>query len=202
LLGNPRLDHLSAYELTLAEGTPLWDQRSTLALPSEDAIVEMASIVESLCRESGLYRYEISNYAKAGHECRHNLAYWRHEPYVGLGPGAHSYIHPRRWANNPDLNAYVKAVGNGLLPQGFSEELSDRQLAHEMIMLGLRTAEGIDEVRLEERTGMRLDQGRRGEYLGSLAGKGMIVHQPPSWKLTSGGMLIADAITREIVACE
>ena len=104
---------------------------------------------ETLCdrlHQAGYDHYEISNFAHPGYRARHNSAYWRHVPYIGLGPGAHSFLDGRRMWNKEDLSAYLEAGKSGDFSsvQG-GEVLDNEQMAMEKIMLGLRTAEGVEE---------------------------------------------------------
>ena len=138
--------HISSYQLSVEEGSAL---ASLMAKGkwSEASDEVCAQQYETLCetlREAGYHHYEISNFAQPGYEARHNSAYWNHTPYIGLGPGAHSYIPDSRKWNNPDLMAYIEAGKTG----GFSavsggEILTAEQLGLERLMLGLRTSEGL-----------------------------------------------------------
>ena len=142
--------HISAYQLSVEEGSMLekliakgrWREAS-----DEECSRQYDILCETLA-EAGYHHYEISNFALPGYEAVHNSAYWRHVPYVGLGPGAHSfmdYLSMRRW-NAPDLKAYVEAGKSGDFStvQG-GEHLCQDQLMMEKIMLGLRTSAGIPE---------------------------------------------------------
>ena len=104
---------------------------------------------EMLCtvlRQAGYEHYEISNFAMPGYQAKHNSAYWKHVPYVGLGPGAHSFLDGKRLWNADDLSAYLKAGSNGDFSEiRSSETLDQNQKKIEKIMLGLRTASGVDE---------------------------------------------------------
>lgn len=143
--------HISCYQLGIDSGSALEKMldRGMIILPSEDECAsEYARICEYL-QSRGYNHYEISNWAQAGFESRHNSAYWNHTPYMGFGPGAHSLLMSgnsciRRW-NNSDAAAYIAAAsaGNFDSVRG-SETLSAEQLREERIMLGLRTSRGID----------------------------------------------------------
>ncbi len=114
--------HLSAYELTIEESTPFGRHRRLLPLPSEDTILEMTQLILFESRKHGFEQYEVSNYSKPGFECKHNLAYWDHTPYIGLGTSAHSYINRQRYSNIKDVETYIQKLSTGGFPIDFIEE--------------------------------------------------------------------------------
>jgi oxygen-independent coproporphyrinogen-3 oxidase len=111
---------------------------------SDEVCAQQYEILCETLRQAGYHHYEISNFAQPGHEARHNSAYWNHTPYIGLGPGAHSYIpNSRKW-NNPDLMAYIDAGKSGdFSAVSGGEDLTEEQLGLERLMLGLRTSKGL-----------------------------------------------------------
>ena len=149
--------HISSYQLSVEPGSALAGMvaRGVWSEASEDLCARQYEI---LCHElsaAGYNHYEISNFARPGYEAVHNSAYWKHLPYIGLGPGAHSFIPGlteegservvREW-NNPDLQAYIDAASENCFASVRDfEELTAEQLVLEHIMLGLRTSEGVDE---------------------------------------------------------
>lgn len=139
-------DHVSYYELTLAPETPFGQRyrKGQPPLPGEDAVLAMEDQALALLEAGGLKRYEVSNYARPGHECRHNQDTWRGGDYLALGPGGHAHLSGVRWAYLPDVAAYLDAVEAGGEPLAMREELSGRQRALELMLLGLRTVEGVD----------------------------------------------------------
>ena len=144
--------HISSYQLSVEEGSALaglmakgqWEEAS------DDVCAQQYEILCDTLHGAGYHHYEISNFAQPGCEARHNSAYWNHSPYVGLGPGAHSFSPNIRQWNNPDLGAYIKAGESGdfSLVQG-CEELSQEQLDIEHLMLGLRTSAGVSKAFLD-----------------------------------------------------
>lgn len=135
-------EHISAYSLIVEEGTPLagWVQSGRLTLPDEEADREMYHLTKSVLSQSGYGRYEISNYAVRGYECRHNCGYWRRADYVGFGLGASSLINNVRFKNGDDLSRYLAS------PTGCREQfqtLSKGEQMEEFMFLGLRLTEGI-----------------------------------------------------------
>lgn len=139
-------DHLSLYELTLGPETPFGRAFTQYQppLPSEGLMVVMEDQAREFMERAGLKRYEVSNFSRLGRECRHNQDTWRGGDYLALGPGAHGHLAGRRWALKADLGAYLEAAAQGQEALEFSEELTPQQRALELIMLGLRTVEGVD----------------------------------------------------------
>jgi oxygen-independent coproporphyrinogen III oxidase len=148
-------DHVSIYLMEIDEGSHLGKEvlaggqrYSADALPTDD---EMASFYEHACvrlAAEGFEHYEISNWAKPGFRSRHNLKYWRREPYLGLGAGAHSFDGMRRWANSHDPGGYVAAISRDQLPVEQEEVVTSQQAHEEEIFLGLRLLEGVELAKL------------------------------------------------------
>lgn len=142
-------DHISLYGLTVEEGTPFeaLEKRGDLSLPAEEEIVDMYRLAWDLLGEEGWNRYEFSNWALPGRECRHNLDCWRLSDYDGAGVAAHGFRRrptPLRYGNVEDVEEYIARAAAGRELRAFTEELDERTVAAEGLMLGLRTAEGID----------------------------------------------------------
>jgi oxygen-independent coproporphyrinogen-3 oxidase len=139
-------EHLSCYQLTLEEGTP-WaalKAQGFLRPPPEETERELFLLTSEFLEERGYLHYEISNFAKgAAHRSRHNRKYWQHLPYLGLGPGAHSFKEGVRWWNHRSLDDYSRALAHGLAPRAGSETLTPAQLRLEALYLGFRTREGV-----------------------------------------------------------
>ena len=136
-------EHISAYSLIIEEGTPF--SRMQLSLPGEEEEYTMMEETQDVLSARGYLRYEISNYAKPGYECRHNLGYWERKEYLGLGLGAASYIGHRRFSNVRDLKTYLGRKGR---PSEIRENIRTLDLQDEMaefMFLGLRKTEGIRE---------------------------------------------------------
>jgi len=146
-------DHISAYGLSLEEGTPLLELVDTGKVPEPEGNDDPQWVqwtVERLA-QVGYERYEVSNFSHIGFECRHNLVYWHNQPYIGFGAGAWSYLAGKRQRNEPDVTAYIKAVQmkNGLITEA---ETLDREAAlGETMMLGLRLVQGVDLAELSKR---------------------------------------------------
>src|SRR5580704_8106796 len=158
-----RPEHVSIYMMEIDEASRLGlevlqsgERYSAKALPSDDA---MANYYEYGCRElaaAGYGHYEISNWGLPGFESRHNLKYWRREPYFGFGAGAHSFNGPQRWANAHDPAAYADSVLRGHFPVEQLENVSQGQALEEELFLGLRQLAGIDLKSIEEKYGAAL----------------------------------------------
>ncbi len=156
-------EHISIYMLEIDEGSRLGKESlaggsrySAQDIPSDDA---MAEAYESACvclASAGYEHYEISNWALPGFRSRHNLKYWRREPYIGLGAGAHSFDGSRRWSNMHDSAKYVTCIENGLSPREQMEPVTAQQALEEELFLGLRQLEGINLARIEEKYGVGL----------------------------------------------
>ena len=136
--------HISAYSLIIEEGTPFELQygQGSDALPDEDTEREMYKQTAKLLEEQGYKRYEISNYATDGRECRHNMGYWNRTEYLGLGIGAASMMNNRRFSNGPDFREYIS---NPLGQRGEVTELSYEEQMEETMYLGLRMTAGVPE---------------------------------------------------------
>lgn len=136
-------EHISAYSLILEEGTPLYEryEKGELELPDEDTDREMYQETKAILGKAGYKRYEISNYAKKGYECRHNLGYWRRKNYAGFGIGAASLVENRRFRNGEGLRAYLD---NPLGCRGEVKWLTRQEQMEEFMFLGLRMTDGVD----------------------------------------------------------
>jgi oxygen-independent coproporphyrinogen-3 oxidase len=177
-----RPEHISIYLFEIDEGSRLGKEilsggsrYSASAVPSEDAMAESYEFACERLARAGYEHYEISNWALPGFRSRHNLKYWRREPYLGFGAGAHSFDGRSRWANAHDPAAYVAAIEAGRLPIEQLEEVTPKQALDEELFLGLRQLEGIDLAEIEARyAGERARSGgaalerREAQYNGSL----------------------------------
>lgn len=139
-------DHISCYQLTLEEGTPLAEQfrRGEVVLPDDSLQADFFCNTSKFLEENGYLHYEVSNFARPGRESRHNRKYWNHVPYLGLGPAAHSFDGRRRWWNHRSVKTYREDLAAGKPPVADSELLTDEQLRLEALFLGFRTRKGVD----------------------------------------------------------
>jgi oxygen-independent coproporphyrinogen-3 oxidase len=155
-----RPEHISIYLFEVDEGSRLGrellsggSRYSAAAVPSDDAMAESYEFACDRLREAGHDHYEISNWARPGFRSRHNLKYWRREPYLGFGAGAHSFDGGWRWANAHDPAAYAAAIEQGRLPVEQLEEVTPKQALDEELFLGLRQLDGIDLATIEAQYG-------------------------------------------------
>jgi oxygen-independent coproporphyrinogen-3 oxidase len=152
--------HVSIYLLEVDEGSRLGleilrggSKYSATCVPTDDAMAESYDLARTLLAQAGYEHYEISNFAKPSFASEHNRKYWRREPYLGFGAGAHSFSGNQRWANARDAAAYVQAIAAGRTPVEESEVISAAQALEEELFLGLRQLKGIDLDRLNQRYG-------------------------------------------------
>lgn len=189
--------HLSLYSLSVEEGTPFSreQRRGSLILPTEDEEVAMAEMANTVLRQAGMQRYEIASWAIPGFESRHNLGYWRLDPYVGLGTGAHSYYQHRRYAHSRDLKAYLKDP----LPMIPSEPLTQREEMEEFMFLGLRKlVEGVAPSRFHRRFGVSLDE-IYGNAIRHLRSMGMLEMLEDRLVLTGQAVPVANNVFMEFL---
>ncbi len=196
--------HVSAYSLTIEPRTRLGKQLELgrILEPEDDKVAVHFDLVVDKLGAAGIKQYEVSNYARTGHEAVHNSAYWSHENYLGFGPGAHSFwwnedkSSARRWSNEPDLKKYLSGSGN----QFFEEEhLTLSDLAEERIMLGLRTVVGIDIEALKSEYGHDFGEKHR-KYISEKESEGKLKRENSRVYLTREGLKISDAIVLDLIS--
>lgn len=199
-------DHLSAYALVIEEGTRMWAQvrRGELETPTEDDEATKYEMADAALASAGYEWYEISNWARPGHECRHNEAYWRDWDWYGAGPGAHSHLGDvRMWGTKAPV-AWAAQVRAGRLPVAGHEVIDDGARELERVMLGIRLREGLDLAGLAqpgEETTADGTPGRLVPVVGTLVGQGLL--EPAAALrgravLTLRGRLMADTVTRRL----
>jgi oxygen-independent coproporphyrinogen III oxidase len=137
--------HLSCYALSLEEGTRFYieSRRGSIKLMNPDEEAWFQSLADAQLTKEGFCRYEISNWAKPGHACRHNLRYWQGLDYLGLGPSAQSYLSGSRWGNVSSVDQYAKRLEKGALPIAEKEHLPKVRQEKERLIFGLRLIEGV-----------------------------------------------------------
>ena len=143
------VEHISAYSLILEEHTPLFDrvERGEVTPPDEDLVADMQDAGIDLLEQRGYHRYEISNFARDGYECRHNLNYWHNGEYLGFGIAAHAAVRQKRWtrfANVDTLDEYYRLLSRNKRPLAETIHLTPRDEMFECVMLGLRLVRGVD----------------------------------------------------------
>ena len=196
-------EHLSLYQLTIEEGTPFFGLHAAgkLKTPDETAARALYDVTQEVCDKAGLPAYEISNHARAGAECRHNLVYWRGHEYAGIGPGAHGRLdidgarHATSTEKRPEAWLMrVETQGHGLLTD---DPLNREERADEFLLMGLRLAEGIDPQRYAALAGRPLDSRR----VAILREEGAIyVEESGRLRVTRAGFPVLDAVVADLAA--
>ncbi len=183
-------EHLSCYQLTLDEATPMGflAAEGALELPGDDDAYEMFVTTSRVLGAAGYEHYEISNFARgATHRSRHNQIYWRRQPYLGLGPAAHSFDGRRRWWNVPSITSYLEQVAGGGEAVAGVEEPDDDQARLERLMLGLRTSDGVAVEHLRSIDGWRT-------RLDALVDEGLLRRDGDRIRPTLAGFALADRL--------
>jgi oxygen-independent coproporphyrinogen-3 oxidase len=194
-------EHVSIYLLEIDEGSRLGraalaglDEYGAAALPSDEL---MAALYERACERLAPYgyvHYEISNWARGARQSRHNLKYWRREPYLGFGAGAHSFDGRVRWANAHDPAAYTAAIREGRLPVEQREELTPQQALDEELFLGLRLLEGVDLAGIEQRYGVALAL-----RVAPLVAAGLVEQQGTRVRLATAKLAVSNEVFVELM---
>jgi len=187
------IDHLSAYALIVEDGTALSRRiaRGELPAPDDDVCADRYELIDEYLTAAGMPWYEVSNWAKPGGQCQHNLAYWRSQQWWGVGPGAHSHVNGRRWWNIKHPAPYAERVRMHEAPIADDEVLTSEDLRTEQVMLGVRLAEGMSADSFGSVVLERLAS--RGLIDEAANGAGQVL-------LTLQGRLLADAVVRELLA--
>src|SRR5579864_407045 len=196
-------EHLSLYQLTIEEGTPFFGLHAAgkLSTPDEALARALYDVTQEVCDREGLPAYEISNHARRGAECRHNLVYWRGEEYAGIGPGAHGRLdidgvrHALATEKRPEAWLMrVEANGHGVITD---DGLNREERADEFLLMGLRLAEGIDPKRYAALSGRALDERR----IALLREEGAItVDADGRLRVTQAGFPVLDAVVADLAA--
>jgi oxygen-independent coproporphyrinogen-3 oxidase len=214
-------EHLSLYCLSVEEGTPLQRQIASgeLPPPDEDLAADMYVQAEEMLARAGFFHYEISNWARTNvaaqrwwpepetsypgpvtvseqvspFVCRHNLTYWRNEPWLGVGAGAHSWLDGRRWANVCHPQEYIAALEQDGTPVAQVETIDRRLEMGEVMMLGLRLAEGVDTTRFQVHFGIGLEAAF-GKELAELRDLGLLEWDGHLARLTALGRLLGNQV--------
>lgn len=191
-------DHISAYELTVEDGTPLagWVASGRVHLAAEDVRTDLLLATQDTLADAGYEAYEVSNYARPGHRSQHNLLYWTGGEYLGLGAGAHGFHYQGeaagvRYADVDDPAEYMARAAEP--PEGFREQLTADDLAREALLTGLRITDGIDVGAVHARTGIDL-LSTRAERISRLAGEGLVEQRGHRLAATGRGRLVLNAV--------
>jgi oxygen-independent coproporphyrinogen-3 oxidase len=190
--------HMSVYGLTIEEGTAFgnWVRKGKLKEETESQNLAQYQLAEKILESAGYEHYEVSNYALPGHRSRHNTAYWLQKPYLGLGPGAHSYDGECRLINLPNNHLYMKAIETSGTYQE-KEELSRIDKINEYLLTRLRTVYGAELGYLKSELQKDLLTEKR-KIIQTLIEKGLATVEEDVLKLTKRGFMIADEVSLEL----
>ena len=183
--------HFSCYMLQVEDGTPVKSmvEGGRIKLPDDDKVVKIYHKLVSFFRKQGLNQYEISNFAKKGFECLHNLNYWGRGNYLGFGLGAHSFVGESRWANASNFFDYFAGK------KAFSEKLNDKQVAEEIVMLGLRCSLGVDLQQLQK-FGLNIE---RNEQFKELLQKNILILEDGMIKMNPDYYGVSNLVIEELI---
>jgi len=194
-------EHISIYMMEIDEGSRLGlevlqsgSRYGARDLPSEESMAEFYELAQSELQSAGYGQYEISNWAKPGFESRHNLKYWRREPYLGFGAGAHSFAGTQRWANRHDAAAYVAAISEGKSAIESVDRVTLALALEEEFFLGLRQLSGINLGRIERQYGVNLS-----DKVEELAARGMVEKSGEILRLPAGKLSISNEVIVELL---
>ncbi|MBU1041455.1 MAG: radical SAM family heme chaperone HemW [Proteobacteria bacterium] len=191
-------EHLSCYGLTLEPGTPMAEAAETeLQMPPERDLAHMYVHTGELLEDAGYMQYEISNYARLGHACRHNQACWEGRDYLGFGPASSSTLGPYRWTNPEDLRSWTELVRSQRLGLHQRETLTPEIRAQERLMLALRTTKGLDLAEYRSLSGANLLTTHKA-IIQALRQKELIRIHQGRLRLTRIGMLVSNSIIRAL----
>jgi len=196
-------NHISAYCLTIEDGTAFGKmyKLGKLKLPKDERLSEFITYTSQYLETAGYGRYEISNFAKPGFECRHNLLYWNSDEYLGVGAGAHSHLNGAdnswgtRWGNIRNPSSYIKAVAGGDKPVDFLEELQKQEALEDRIIMGMRLQGGLDIEEIEARYGVTPNT----KQLAYIIEDGYLERSDNYCKLTEKGNLFSNEIILRLV---
>ena len=194
-------EHLSFYSLIVEEGTPLSAQLEAGAcasLPDEDELGRMDELTERLTARAGFARYEVSNYARPGFECRHNIVYWACEPYLGLGCAAHSDMDGRRFYNPSDWAGYLRMAESGSPARDAEGENTRQDRMFERMMMGLRMVRGVDCARFARDFGEAPEDVWPGVIARDLR-VGLMARDGDFLRLTERGMQVMNSVLVELL---
>lgn len=194
------ITHLSTYALTFEKGTSFWNRRNRGDLRElGDAMeIELYRLARQLTAVQGLSQYEISSFAREGDRCRHNLAYWRGQPWFAAGPGAARFVNGRREMNHRSTTQYLKRVEAGQDPVTEIDSLTPTQYARERVAFGVRMIDGVDLNEIYESTGIDLLQ-LCSRAVSDCHDQGLIHFDQGRIRLTEQGILFADTVAAEFL---
>ena len=205
-----RPEHLSLYALTVEEGTPLARDvaRGRTPAPDGDAQADQYEWTQERMAAAGYEHYEISNWARPGRRCRHNLVYWQHREYLGLGAGAHSFLNGARFSTVLLPNRYIELIDESAAPNAEGartmrhlaggEQVTAETAMADTLILGLRLTDGVDVRAFEQRFGRSLDE-LHGPLLEEFVGYGLLERGDGRIRLTARGRLLSNELFQRLL---
>ena len=195
-------EHISSYSLILEEGTPFFaSEEIRRQLPDENTDREMYEKTKEILHEKGYERYEISNYAKPGFACRHNLGYWDEVPYLGLGLGASSYYKNARFSNETDIRTYMENPFVPFLGRNDYECCDEKSRMEDYMIFGLRKMAGVSLSRFEKEFGTAAEE-IYGGVIDRYVGMGLLVLEGDRLRLTDAGIDVSNRIFEDFLFME
>ena len=192
-------EHISSYSLILEEGTPFFaSEEIRRQLPDENTDREMYEKTKEILHEKGYERYEISNYAKPGFACRHNLGYWDEVPYLGLGLGASSYYNNARFSNETDIRTYMNRPFVPFTKRNDYEYCDEKSRMEDYMIFGLRKMAGVSLSRFEKEFGTAAEE-IYGGVIGRYVGMGFLVLEGDRLRLTDAGIDVSNRIFEDFL---
>lgn len=191
--------HISAYELTLAEGTVLADNRASYTLPGDEVLLSMSTEIKAMLQQRGFEQYEVSNYALPGFASLHNSAYWIREPYLGLGPAAHSFDGTYRFSNSASLSEYCSSLQRDELPHQGYDLVTPQESLEEFFFLRLRMSTGFHERDFSSQFQQDFNCGARVASISQLVEEQLLAHCNGRWFCTDRGLDMVDAIALKLL---
>ena len=186
------VDHVSAYALVVEDGTALARRvrRGEVDAPDDDVLARRYELLDAQMADAGFDWYEVSNWARPGGECRHNVGYWNGGEWWGAGPGAHGFVGSTRWWNIKHPDAYAAALAEGALPVAGFEELGPVETHTETVMLSIRMRSGLPAAALDDAEMARAQ---------TAIADGLLVRDADRLVLTDRGRLLADGVVRTLL---
>lgn len=192
--------HISFYSLKLEKGTPMYlmEKDNKIIMPEEDVERDMYYAGRSIMEQKGIMQYEISNFARDGFECKHNLKYWNQEEYLGFGPSAHSFLNNERFSNPSDINLYCDNAEQNNFNKTIQEVLDEDALIFEYIMLKLRLTSGLDTNKFKEKFNFDFND-KYEKQVKYLMSNNLVEYCDNNIKLTNKGMDISNFVFEQFM---
>jgi oxygen-independent coproporphyrinogen-3 oxidase len=200
LVNKLECNHISVYSLILEEDTPIYQMVSSgqVKLPKEEKSLNMYNYTYNYLKTKGYNRYEVSNFAKDGFECEHNLHTWQMQEYIGIGSGAHGYLAGIRYNNISTIEEYISILSKNTLPIENKEKISKQEIFEETIMLGLRTKYGLDLKLIKDKFNKDLINDKNKEINELLENK-LIIIENDYLKATDLGFTVLNKIILDLI---